>query len=569
MRRYSNAKTDYSNILRNSVFQKISYTFGILLILLYNYWKSLIDSFKSNSILNDFGDSLWNLAAIQNFAQAGILGLDRNLNWPEGFTPWFHPQYGLLIPLESQILGLFDLSSTQILLILIILGILLNVFSIYFMLNQFTKIADLAKINFALSVGVGVFATDVIGHFHIRQFYFIPIIVTLLYKIINHKKIHWKLILICSLTSLLSPTWWVVVSIYIFIPFALIQLVLRKKHNFYRTLFVIFGIIFGQVIPTMLSYVYVLKDAPSMRGNWDSNIFGGHLVDFMTSSPILNRYLGFDAVKIGGSIESNMIGTFGSVVFICASLFIIVKFLNNNNIEDLVIPTLFFVTLILFLNGGLVNLVSGVTQVLGFTNPARAWSRVIIVLQILGLILFCQLLSRARNKFLILAVSFVALFLTYVDNRIIDRPLLTSTKKLEENSIVEFIQSRELNNCAVLQLPADSFPVNKISTATGEDINSFHYRGFVPFILAPEIKWSFGSASPEIKYKDLFYDYYYPRTEAIQNAGFCFILWDKNVEQAANDRGVRMVGGWNLKGIEKVFENNRFKLYEIVENKNN
>lgn len=569
MRRYSNAKTDYSNILRNRVFQKISYTFGILSILLYNYWKSLIDSFKSSSILNDFGDSFWNLAAIQNFAHAGILGFDRNLNWPEGFTPWFHPQYGLLIPLESQILGLFDLTSTQILLILIIIGILLNVFSIYFMLNQFTKIADFAKINFALSVGVGVFATDIIGHFHIRQFYFIPIIIALLYKIINQKKIRWKSILICSLISLLSPTWWVIVSIYILIPFGFIQLALRKNQDFYRTLIVVFAIAFGQIIPTIISYLYILKDVPPMRGNWDSNVYGGHLVDFMASSPILNRYLGFEAVKIGGSIEGNMIGTFGSVVFLCAVLFIIVTFLNNKNIEDLMIPSLFFVTFILFLNGGLVNLISGVTQVLGFTNPARAWSRVIIVLQILGLIIFCQQLSRVRYKHLVLAVSIIALFLTYVDNRIIDRPLLTSTQKIEENSIVEFIKSRELNNCAVLQLPADSFPVNKISTATGEDINSFHYRGFVPFILAPEIKWSFGSASPEIKYKDLFYDYYYPRTEAIQNAGFCFILWDKNVEQAANDRGVRMVGGWNLKGIEKVFENNRFKLYEIVENKKN
>jgi len=431
------------------------------------------------------------------------------------------------------------------------------------MLNEFSQINHFAKINLSISIGFSIYATDVIGHFHIRQFYFIPFIITLLSRIIKFKNLNWRLISICIILSFLSPTWWVVVSIYLLIFYGIIQGLLKQFHTLLRVLVTLIAIITGQIFPALISYNYILTDAPAMRGNWDSNIYGGHLVDFITSSPILNRYLGLEAVKVGGSAESNMIGTFGMILTLYVAVLILINFLGGRNRGNLLIPTLFLATALFFINGGLVNLISGLTQIIGFTNPARAWSRVIIVLFLLGVIYFCQIHTITRNKILISLISISAVILTYLDNRIIDRPLVMSISSYEEKEMVEHVKNNNLSGCAVLQIPADSFPVNKISTARGDDVQLFHYRGFVPYIIDPETKWSFGSATPDSKYAGLFFEGITPNIQSIKASGFCFILWDKKADEVAKVRGLRLTGGWEGLGIEKILENSRFKLYEI------
>jgi hypothetical protein len=101
----------------------------------------------------------------------------------------------------------------------------------------------------------------------------------------------------------------------------------------------------------------------------------------------------------------------------------------------------------------------------------------------------------------------------------------------------------------------DSFPVNKVSSGYGTDVELFHYRGFIPFILDPKQKWSFGLDDSKIDatFEDL----------NSNNNDYCYILFDKLLAETAKSRGI------DLKGINinqdsmPVFKNSRFEVIQL------
>ena len=64
-------------------------------------------------------------------------------------------------------------------------------------------------------------------------------------------------------------------------------------------------------------------------------------------------------------------------------------------------------------------------------------------------------------------MSAFLLLTTYVDYRLTDFVLIKNKDTLLEIAAVEFIQKNNFQKCPILQLPMDSFPVNKVSSCIG------------------------------------------------------------------------------------------------------
>jgi hypothetical protein len=537
------------------------YILFVITAFTYNYLRSIFIARAGNYVLNDFGDSLWNLAAINTFINVGVFERDSNLAWPNGFSSWVHPQFGVLNGILSQILGFMGFDATQIILLLVVVGSLLNVIAIYVLVNSISSYSLFTKFNLSACLGFSIFTFDLIGHFHIRQFYLIPFSIYIFHKMMIKKQIDRKLLLLMSILCMLSPTWWSLIVFYLF-SFMLALYIIRgyKKFEVKITIYILIFNLIGQIIPILLAFKYNENIYNKVRGAWDSNIYSGTFSDLLISSPIINKVINNQDLISGTSLEPNRIGTIGSLL-ILISLFFIIRYysqiikLNNGHLV-----MLFAITILFFLRGGLSNLTSGIFVIFEQVNPARVWSRSLIIIAILSLIIVVQIAEKIfiKNRYynkIILTMSVFLLLTTYVDYRLTDYVLIKNKDSLLEIEAVEFIQKNNFQKCPILQLPMDSFPVNKVSSGYGTDVELFHYRGFIPFILDPKQKWSFGLDDLKIdaSFEDL----------NSNNNGYCYILFDKLLAETATSRGVVLNGIDVNQVLMPVFKNSRFEVIQL------
>jgi hypothetical protein len=543
------------------------------------------EAMTGSGIWDGWGDAVFFQSVAQIATNSGPIGFTNNLGWPDGFSAWSLPQSGPLIMTLFSFLGsVLTLSSSATLAWTLVILNAINALCVFYFFNGVSKSGNLIvfKIISSVTLVLSPFVLLKLGHLNVLAFFFIPFALGILFR--NFKREFFKkrisLLILVYLVGFASPLWWLVVLLAILSIFSFFMCL--SRHLKYAKVTVE---ILAFSCLSLLSQAALLALSPKSnavtRGVWDSNVFGGRLVDFLLSSPFINTILKeSEKLRSGSSAELSQVGIVGAVFGIIAITYAILGSFRTTKLpeKNWWLSGLAIVVTLLFLSGGFGNLQAGVFALFGFTSPARVWSRLIIVLAMIGVaivLVYFESLNEIKktskkssiNNFKTLLPKFVVISMSLF--ALLDISVMSSPSKLipfnqfEESYSVEFIDKTFSRNCAVLQLPIESSPAVKVGVP--ERYPDTYYRGYIPYLISPTRPWSFGDYDRKVKDKYLLNlePILDAKTRAeIQAAGFCAVLFDKTLAEILITNGISLPGK-TLDGVfgNPVFTSPRFDVY--------
>jgi hypothetical protein len=375
-----------------------------------------------------------------------------------------------------------------------------------------------------------------------------------------------------------------VVAAYLFAIFSTFGFLARQQKLALGSVTLLAGTAMGFAFQ-VLFFVAAPGSNAVTRGPWDSNTYGGRLVDFLVASPALNTmFPSLENLKAGASVELSQVGLLGAALGLLSIIAFLVVILRNGSRDSRawLLSVLAVASTLMFLSGGFGNLQAGLLLSVGIDSPARVWARVIILLAVIGAGFLLLAIERFANfsgyaggvdaepirswlvHRLVLPLMIIAIaapdFITSRDPK--DAIVFS---ELEEFAAVEFLSTQGADVCPVLQLPIESIPLplNPVS----EHWSDTYYRGLVPFLMEPNISWSFGDylrANRADYLDDLGPQLTSPHVSSIQRTGFCFILFDKKLSAISREYSLDLPGT-SLEGLflAPSFSSERFDVYSL------
>lgn len=530
--------------------------------------------FFDQGIAVEGGDLLAFQAQFQVAGQAGPWGTSDNLFWPIGSNNWSGPQAGMSMLFQAYFFQtLFHFSSMGAYKAIFIVAAALSAVSVLYFLRSIEKNKFIwLQIAMSVSLGAGAFVILKLSHINVASFYLIPLIFASLIRVASKERFREKFVdlLIPFLGGLLAPTWWVAVSFFIVVLMLGFSLFESRK-TLGNTILIFSSLAAGFLFPFILIVINNPASSKPTRSVWDSNFYGGHLTDFFLGSPFAtNLFPSLKAFEGGSSPELSHPGLVGAALCFIALLSIF-SLSGHSEIDKTPRRTIYGLTVsvfMLFLAGGIGNLQAGLAASIGIISPARVWARLIIAIAVLGaawLLIgltrensFSQRLKKVFPSAALVLVIFMASTLDLrasgLDGKFAPSP------SFPESIAVEFIRNNK-EACPVAQLPVDSSPMSDAYDPSR--ISELLYRGYIPYLIAPEYKWSFG---------DAFAEKTTPTVRLPKNVGesevallsakkYCAILFDKFLAQSILDRGVELPGSTISEAIKPVFESERYSVY--------
>ena len=305
------------------------------------------------------------------------------------------------------------------------------------------------------------------------------------------------------------------------------------------------------------------------------------MVDAVLASPFLNSLFSrLEIVGPGSSMELSLVGAIPAAFAAIAVATFMVALMRNGSTDERIsqLSLLASVTTLFFLTGGFGNLQAGLFALLGSDSPARVWSRMLIVISILGggvVVVALEKFTPSDGIFLssrIRRLTLVALPLLIVVAPVLDAlamksnvPSVIPEQMLSEGAAVRYLEEAAGPECPILQLPIESALLLMVKDP--KFWPESYYRGYIPFILAPSLKWSFGDyerdeRNPYIDHIGVDID-----DSALNNlreAGFCFVLFDKRLAEISSTSSSALPGSSN-QGLlgSPVFTSDLFDVYRI------
>ena len=530
-------------------------------------------------------DGIFTQVQIQSFIDGAIFGSTDNLAFPYGYSHWISPQFGPLDSLLIWILGnLTSISNYGLLSIIGILTLILNLGSMYYLGFKINK-NRLTAFTFGLIGLTTPFAINSLIHVHVMKIFIIPTVLIMLIQLIRKEKFSKLHILVYTIFIFNAPLFWINVILAILLVLIVIELidkfVFKSNSKILSTylialLYTSIGFVYHVILRAYNSLVMGVDD----RYPWQSDIFSGKFSDVLVGSPFLNKLLPIlSNVTPGISPEawSIMLGIPLIFGFIFAVYFILTSSLIKSESEDELIQPLrqlTIVSILFFVLGGLSNLQASFFVLLGTGSPMRTWSRLSILIAILGLVVFYLLIENKMKKFF--ALIFAALIFLF---SIID--LLSMEKYIDDKSnwagqehykSVTFIEEN-LNPCPVLQLPADTYllPQGALDKAL-----RFYWTNLIPYIVLPEFKWTAATYTDSYGWTNVIEKLpteIQPQDITSLAKTYCAIYFDKDFSQYQIDRQAGLkgtIGLWPGLRISPElipdYEDVRFSVY-LIRNK--
>ena len=520
------------------------------------------------------GDITFFAFAIKIGIQGNLDGLSEILGWPNGFALFSEPLLGTGPYYAALLISKFlSIQNVFIVYILtVIAGMLVNTIAAYWMVSK-EYVEKKYSYIFAFIVGITPFVLTRVEHLPILWLFFVPVIFGIYFRL-ERKQIEFKkAILIISFLGFWSPLFWIFVIIFLSLTLSIIYLIFYKYY--FKQLKTWSIILSGSVMAFLLNYflIYISRDykGTTSRFPWQSNVFGGKFADILVSSPFINSKINLLEKLSEGLSPEVKISHVGMVlgIGIIVTLIFSISGIQSKKLNlplgftgILVILWLFFTT------GGLGNLQAALLLLLGQTTPMRAWSRIIIVLGILGFYILLKLLEiQLIQNYLKNIVLFLITIISIVDGQYLKYIEFTEKKDVIEYSAVKFLES-ETKDCPVLQIPVDTFPlVQDFIFYNGQ---KFVFNQTIPYILSDNNQWSL-YAIPGNKffqnYKDISSEIDIAAAEFLASKGFCAILFDKEFSQWQIDRQAGLdltIGKWpglKMNLGEPDFDNGRYQVY--------
>lgn len=136
----------------------------------------------------------------------------------------------------------------------------------------------------------------------------------------------------------------------------------------------------------------------------------------------------------------------------------------------------------------------------------------------------------------------------------------TQANQTPEAAVVDFLQTN-LAPCPVAQLPVDSSP-NEVLWI--KEFGEVGYRGYVPFILAPEFFWSYwgdATADTVVPTASVGTEVTDPTLEYLRDNGYCALLFDSRMSALAVSNDVTLPGLLLNTPATPEFRDDRCSLY--------
>ena len=527
---------------------------------------AVTDAVRTNKSRNPMHEMLYFQAGIESAGQMGPIVGNPHLNWPLGTEPWSHPQAGFLIlSLAFILIKLLAITSFGAFQLIFLLSGVLAALGIMYLLRSLTRNFAAISIVMSLVIGVGPFTLLKAEHLNVASFYILPValaVVLRMYELTGRRR---KIIalLILGVCAAVSPIWWTSVVVMILVALLPAGIAIGPKRNWGRYGAPLISTLVGLSVPVTLALLQAIPGSVATRGAWDSNVYGGHFVDFFAASPFLNAHIQrLQSVLPGSSVEMSRVGLVGAMFVIVAIFSLLMGprlAIVAPKLRILFVATL--VAFLLFVLGGFGNLQAGLAVLLDTTSPARVWARLSILLAILGAAWFLVFLlwakgrgqTRSRVIFrafygivcILLTASWALDFSTITENA--TRAVLRgdAPQKFSEYGAIEFLK-RSLTPCAVAQLPADSTPIPLMTGPwTAENMSDYYYRGYVPYLMAPDFSWSFGDTSPDSfrgPTATLPTTVGDAQLATLRENGYCAVLYDKSFSKLSTENMANIPG---------------------------
>ena len=502
-------------------------------------------------------DGIFTQVQIQSFIDGAIFGSTNHLGFPYGYSHWLSPQFS---PLEAfLVFGLGNITSITnfgLITIIGIIAIFFNALSMHFLGSVLTK-NRLSSFTFGVLGLTTPFAFNSLLHPHVMKIFTIPIILAILIKLINGVVLNSRLVLLGVLAILGSSLFWINVLTAIFIVLVVIQLI---DFALLRSL------------PKVL-YLYshdLMGDRDRLA--WQSDIFSGKFTDVLVGSPFLNSNLQILKNVVPGSSPeawSIMLGLPLVLAFL-ATIYFSISFKRPNQDNDVnkALKQISIVSILFFVLGGLSNLQASFFVLIGSATPMRTWSRLSIVVAIIGLcLIYLSFKGGPKNTalsiFSTILIIFALIEVLASPKGFVEEDTWTGHELFNATTFI----NNELKPCPVLQLPVDTYLLPQSALDRGY---RYYWSGLIPYIVFPKFNWTAATYTNSPGWQEL---EKLPSTINDQtlteiSSTYCAVLFDKDFSQYQIDRSAGLkgtVGLWPGLRIETStkpqFEDKRFSVY--------
>ena len=528
--------------------------------------------------LQTHGDQVWIQASAQVAMQTGPFATNTHVGWFSGFNPWAYPGLGSLgFYTLAWIGGLFTASSSQVLVGIMAITAVVVAAASYLAIRLVPVgrvepwIAGLG----ALALGLSPYVLSKMGHYSVGAWYVLAAGIAAAGALSRWRSTRARIVVLAvfALAVMASSLWWIAVTLFALLLVLLLSAVLRRW-AWVRGAGVMFtAALVGAAFPVWLASVNTVPGGTTNRTPWESTYFGGSLTDLLLASPWLADMLpGLAQVAPGASRELSAVGLIPAIFAALAVVIALTAYLGLNRRwigRTGWLLIVLQVTLLSFLTLGLGTLQEALLILIGFESPLRGWSRLIIVLALLGMVLAAPAVSAwwrtirssAVRLGVALASSVVVLAVTVLDARSIELMEPRTLPSIEEAAAVSYL-SETIGDCPVAQLPIGTFPDFPMGDGSPESITHF-YRGFVPYLLNPDGRWSFGAAKgtrSDDVLRGLPEEVGLQELTVLSDAGYCAILFDTEYARYLESRSVLWPGS-RMAGDSPAMDAGRFRVY--------
>ena len=507
--------------------------------------------------------------------QTGPFATNPHLAYPLGSNPWSCPQRGLAVLVSAWFLaGVLGLSSGAAALWIFIAALMATGVAVLYLARSFigNQLPWLAA-TLSTAIAVSPFFLVKIGHLNIAVFYIVPLVLAVLMRGLKRDR-NWRMwaaVGIFAATAIAS-LWWVLVVLLV-LPALMVAIVLQRNWAALRwSLVLALAVGVGASVQMILFHSAAIPGAGLGRTAWGANMFGGKFTDLVLASPMLNSTLStkkFDMLRFGASTEYKPVGIICAILVV-ALVLLVIKFLPRHvdrslpsrlvRTDTTLLGSLSVIAILFYLTGGLGNVQATLAVLLGSGSPARGFSRFIIIMAIVGMIWvllylcrFVPLWLKDRRGLLTFqgVASVVILCFVLLDLNALGAPATAPKETLPEFAPVSFLQSKT-QPCPVAQLPQEGAPVPRAIMNTTTDAaraeieREIYYRGYYPYLIAPDYFWSIGSYVRGQRDSNAITSLGSTLTASglasLKAAGFCAVMYDQQlaeVPKAEKLAGVR------------------------------
>lgn len=515
---------------------------GVFVALLTWWWEA---PYLASPALQTSGDPAWISAMVQSAMQSGPFGTTMHAGWPEGFNPWQYPTGGSVAFLTGAwLFGLVGTGVGTALTLLMAATAAANTVASFFAIRWAAAGRTHAAVCavFSIAVGASPFVLSKVGHYNVAAFYLLPATIAVTAYLIrsNTARARWIALAALAVITLLSPLWWIFIVAFFIVLGLLVAALLRSREWLVRTALVGAFVAIGAAIPVALALINHIPGSSTGREVWDSIIYGGSLTDFLVSSTFLRTHIPRIAELVpAASHELSVVGTIPALTGIAAVLIAMTAYLGYRR-ERLGhvgwLLVLLQLSLLAFLTKGLGTLQEALLFAVGVESPLRGWSRLIILIALIGMILVAPSVSSALGhwkgtvgRVIVVAFVIAGIGLVVLDAKTLPRPTGTPSGSVAEAAAVDYLKQTR-PDCPVVQLPVQTFPDFPLSS-TRADFIDYYYRGFVPYLLNPDGTWSFGSmqaTAGDTALRALPTTLDAAQLTALHDMGFCAVLFDRD-----------------------------------------